>query len=219
MFPVRMTPNGEQLQIDIEENDVAEEEKNKEVQPIDINEEDEKQSEDRQVQIEEENEAHEEEGKEVQEEVKKKKIFPVTFQQFTVSRKMKIVQAWKKEKNISKQKWCRDQNINVRSLRRWIKKYPKWKKLSNSEKKRTKTNYIQKGMYHAQEIQLNKRFTERRAEGHRFTGRWLKTTMKQIVRVDLPGFDTHKKFKSCWLNKFCRRFRITGTFHLGYPTL
>ena len=64
-------------------------------------------------------------------------------------------------------------------------------------------------MYHAQEIQLNKRFTERRAEGHRVTGRWLKATMKQIVRVDLPDLDTHNKFKSCWLNNFCRRFKIS----------
>ena len=42
MFPVRMTPNGEQPQIDIKENDEAEEEMNKEVPPIDIDEDDEK---------------------------------------------------------------------------------------------------------------------------------------------------------------------------------
>ena len=64
-------------------------------------------------------------------------------------------------------------------------------------------------MYHDQEIQLNKRFTERRAQGHRVSGRWLQPTMKHIVRVDLPDVDTRNKFKNVWLKNFCRRFRIS----------
>ena len=91
----------------------------------------------------------------------------------------------------------------------WIKEYPDWKKLSQSEKQRTRKKYIQKRKYHDQEEQLYKIFTERRAHKHRVTGRWIKATMKHLIREDLPDVDTNNKFKDKWLQAFCKRYRIS----------
>ena len=58
-------------------------------------------------------------------------------------------------------------------------------------------------------MKLNKLFTERRANKHRVTGRWLKATMKHIMRKDFKDMDLKKMFKDRWLRAFCRRFRIS----------
>ena len=94
-------------------------------------------------------------------------------------------------------------------LNKWIKKYPDWKKLPLSEQRRTRRKYIQKGKYHAQEVELYKLFTERRARKHRVTGRWIKATIKHLIRENLPDVDTSNKFKFQWLQAFCTRWRIS----------
>ena len=78
-----------------------------------------------------------------------------------------------------------------------------------SHKKRIRRRYQQKGKYHEQEVKLNKRFAERRAKNHRVTGRWIKATIKHIVREDFPELDTTNKFKDTWVQGFCKRFRIS----------
>ena len=107
-----------------------------------------------------------------------------------------------KNQKITKQEWCR------KRLNKWIKKYPDWKKLPLSKERRTKRKYIQKGKYHAQEVELYKLFTERRARKHRVTGRWIKATMKHLIRENPPDVDTTNKFKDKWLELFCKRWRI-----------
>ena len=81
--------------------------------------------------------------------------------------------------------------------------------MSQSDLKRIRKRYVHKGVYHAQEVQLNRIFSERRAQKHRVTGRWLKENMKHILKNDLPEVDTTNKFGDKWLNNFCRRFRIS----------
>ena len=58
-------------------------------------------------------------------------------------------------------------------------------------------------------MKLNTRFVERLPKNHRVTGRWIKSTMKHILREDLPDLDTSNKFKDKWLQGFCKRFRIS----------
>ena len=91
----------------------------------------------------------------------------------------------------------------------WLKKYPAWRKLPQSEKKRTRSKYIRKGKYHDQEEELYKLFTERRARKHRVTGRWIIATMKHLMRENLPDVNTNNKFKFKWLQAFCKRYRIS----------
>jgi len=83
------------------------------------------------------------------------------------------------------------------------------KKMSQSDQRRVRSKYIQKGQYHSQEVKLNQLFVERRARNHRVTGRWLKAQMKHIMKKDLPEIDLQNKFKSRWLRAFCRRFKIS----------
>ena len=77
------------------------------------------------------------------------------------------------------------------------------------ERRRTKAEYTQKGRYHDQEEELYKLFTERRAHKYRVTGRWIKATMKHLIRENLPDVDTNNKFTDKWLQNFCKRFRIS----------
>ena len=94
-------------------------------------------------------------------------------------------------------------------MNKWIRNYHGWKKLPQSKQRRTRRKYIQKGQYHAQEVELYKLFTERRAQKHRVTGRWIKATMKHLIRENLPDVDTTNKFKDKWVESFCKRWRIS----------
>ena len=61
---------------------------------------------------------------------------------------------------MKKREWCQKQNLNKRKLNTWIRNYLNSKKLSHSEKHRTRKNYIQKCKYHDQEVELYKLFTQ-----------------------------------------------------------
>ena len=110
---------------------------------------------------------------------------------------MRTVQKWqnRKDETLSLKQWCAQERICLRTMYTWIEEYPKIKNLSFSHKTRIQRRYQQKGKYHEQEVKLNKRFAERRAKTHRVTGRWIKSTMKHIVREDFPELDTTNKFK------------------------
>ena len=213
----------EEEEVHEEEEEVHEEEKevqeeNRNQLPIDIDEDDEKQPEDGPVEQENKQEeilakeAEEVEDeipeKDVQQEAKTKKLREI-LQQFTIYKKIRIVESWKNEKKMKKREWCQKNNLNKRVLNRWIRNYPNWKKLPLSEKRRTRKKYIQKGKYHDQEVELYKLFTQRRAHKHRVTGRWIRATMKHLIRESLPDVDTNNKFKEPWLRAFCKRFRIS----------
>ena len=144
------------------------------------------------------------------EEVKKKKKWPDDFRQTVIQSRLRTVEKWQNRKNeTSLREWCEKERICRRTMNNWIKNYPKYKNLSFAHKSRIRRRYKQKGKYHEQEVKLNQRFAERRAKNHRVTGRWIKSTMKHIIREDLPDLDTSNKFKDKWLQGFCKRFRIS----------